>query len=319
MSHTTSTEPLALAKQEWMKIFNGGPYTGLLMLEHLLNAATKTHEQFLTDPKNSIKKATLDHVTGSDLQRLGSTWNTYAGRCTSFAVKGISELNAHSGAGGVPIFNFEIYDLSRHRVARCRNTGIVLDSSSTITGGAFALPEGAWARFPETNASWKFKSSESKFERDGNVEGKIKHSSSPITPAEAMIICLKEVEESAAKSVPTLFRSASSQSQPVFHGIIVWCPKDHALELGASTGDWRDGKKMVIQFPKYIGNPQVLDATMVGTQDELQECLQQLLQFIHDYGGPHGQEQWETVSTVNTALIQAAVNHWGMPKLRHLP
>ncbi|KAK0709540.1 hypothetical protein B0T26DRAFT_754727 [Lasiosphaeria miniovina] len=309
----SQNDPLVLAQREWVKIFNGGAYTGMLMMEQLIKASGKTHKQFLEDPKNSIKKATETHLNTANLQQLGPTWNTYSGRCTSFAVKAINELNAHKGAGGAAIFNFEIYDLSRHRVARCKTTGIVIDSSSTLPNGAFVLPEGEWARFPETDASWKFKSSESKFERQGNVDGQIKKSSSPITSAAAMLVCLKEVEESAFKSVPTLFRSVQD-GIPMFHGIIVWCPREHALELGANATDWKDEKKLTIQFPKYLKDTKTPDPAMVGTLDSLRECLTDLNAFIRDYGGPHGKEQWANIEDLNTTLIQNALDLWGFPK-----
>ncbi|KAK3374513.1 hypothetical protein B0T24DRAFT_705030 [Lasiosphaeria ovina] len=319
MSHPAPADPLTLAQHEWVKIFNGGPYTGMLMLEYIIQATGRTNYDFINDPKNCIKGITDAHISTFDIQQLAATWNVDAGRCTSFAVKAITELNTHKGAGGVPIFNFEIYDLSKHRVARCRKTGVVIDSSSSLRNGAFVLPEGSWGRFPETQASWKFKSSESKFERDGKVDGQIKKSSSPITPAKAMIICLKEVEDSAYKTVPTLFRSVNEQHIPVFHGIIMWCPKDHALELGASVADYKAKRKLVIQFPKYVkdkAGQMVLDPKMMGTSKTLDKCIEYLVEFIDTYGGPYGQYQWENagLEAFNSALIQAAVETWGYPK-----
>ncbi|KAK0701722.1 hypothetical protein B0T26DRAFT_681840 [Lasiosphaeria miniovina] len=318
MSNTAPPTPLDLAQHEWKKIFDGGPYTGMLMLQYIIQATGKSIGDFLLDPKNSIKTITDSHISHFNFQQLAATWNVDAGRCTSFAVKAITELKSHKDATGAPIFNFEIYDLTRHRVARCRKTGVVIDSSSSIRNGAFVLAEGAWGRFPETNASWKFKSDESKFEREGKEHGQIKKSSSPISPTKAMVICLKEVEESAYKSVPTLFRSVNAQNKPEFHGIIVWCPRDHAIELGASISDLRDGRKLVIQFPKYITvkGKTGLDPKMAGTAESLEQCLEYLVEFIRQYGGPHGMNQWEStgVDEFNTALIQAAVELWGFPK-----
>lgn len=91
------------------------------------------------------------------MNQMAVTWASRTGRCTSLAVKAVHNL-------GGPAYDWCIYDLEGHRVARCRRTGIVIDSSSTVEGGAFILPGGKWARFEGTNTSWKFKSSESKFE-----------------------------------------------------------------------------------------------------------------------------------------------------------
>jgi hypothetical protein len=142
------------------------------MLQYIIQQGGKTPKDFLGDPKNSIKNVTSNVISKQTLDQMKITWASKTGRCTSFAVKAISDLSLQK-AQGQPVYDFKIYDLGRHRVARCAKTTVVIDSSSTLPGGAFPLPEGAWARFPETNASWKFKSSESKFEREGNVEGTI--------------------------------------------------------------------------------------------------------------------------------------------------
>lgn len=60
----------------------------------------------------------------------------YSGRCTSFAFKIAKALEKYY----YPVFEFEFYDVGRHRLARCKNTGLVIDSSSEE--GAFILPNG---------------------------------------------------------------------------------------------------------------------------------------------------------------------------------
>jgi hypothetical protein len=80
---------------------------------------------------------------------------------------------------GQPLYDWKVYDLGHHRVARCFRTGVVIDSSSIVPSGAFILHPGEWAKFPETNASWQFKKLDSssngkfKFEREGKVNGKV--------------------------------------------------------------------------------------------------------------------------------------------------
>ncbi|KAK0717807.1 hypothetical protein B0T26DRAFT_740999 [Lasiosphaeria miniovina] len=312
--------PLQQAQSECLKIIDGGPYTGMFMLKHILHTAGISYSQFLVDPKHSIRGATNAYMNMATIEQLAPTWSVDSGRCTSFAVKAINNLNAHKDAKGNPIFKFEIYDLYRHRVARCRNTGIVLDSSSSIPGGAFILPEGNWGVFPETNASWKFKNSESMFERQGKVNGQVKKSSTPISSAQAMFTCLCEVEASAYKTIPTLFRSVDRNHVAVFHGMIMWSPRDHALEMGATITDLRAGRRLVIQFPKYIKNKSgetVPDPKMMGTEENLHSCLEHLLIFVREHGGPYGEHQWTNtgLEAFNTELIQAAVDTWGYPKL----
>ncbi|KAK4209175.1 hypothetical protein QBC37DRAFT_404553 [Rhypophila decipiens] len=58
------------------------------------------------------------------------------GRCTPFTIQTINRLNReHPGS-----YNFHIYRLGNHHLARCSRTGIVIDSSSK--SGAFILNPG---------------------------------------------------------------------------------------------------------------------------------------------------------------------------------
>jgi hypothetical protein len=152
--------------EAFARIFNGGPYTALAMLRYILNAAGATPDKLVANI-NVVAKVTEKQIKGKhDINKMQEIWARNTGRCTSFAVKAVSSLESKSTK-----YKFEIYDLQGHRVARCRNTGVVIDSSSRIPGGAFVLLEGGWARFEKTDASWKFKSSESKFESQGNAQG----------------------------------------------------------------------------------------------------------------------------------------------------
>lgn len=97
--------------------------------------------------------------------KLNTTWADTTVRCTSFAVKVVSPLEKQSSG----TFKFDIYDLGRHRVARCEKTGILIDSSSK--NGAFPLPEGEWVRIEGSEASWKWIKGKSKFERNVGTSG----------------------------------------------------------------------------------------------------------------------------------------------------
>lgn len=171
---------LGLGQRKWMEIYESGAYTGLRIVKYLVDVAGKNATMFLLDPKGSIAGVTALRIKNRDLKHMSPTWNLYSGRCTSFAVKAVMELGPSVTETGRKVFDWKIYDLTRHRVARCFKTGVVIDSSSTVIGGAFPLNPGEWARFPESNASWQFKkltSSSSngkfKFECHGNASGKI--------------------------------------------------------------------------------------------------------------------------------------------------
>jgi hypothetical protein len=170
MSHAGPT-PLDRAIKVWQSVFSGGPYTALKMVEYLMDAGHVTAEDFLQRPSKALKNVTAKYITDNqDINTMATTWNSATGRCTSFAVKASYTLSQETD-GDELIYKFCIYDLGRHRIARCLKTGILIDSSSTVRGGAFVLKEGAWAKFNDTSASWKFISSESKFERNHNQPG----------------------------------------------------------------------------------------------------------------------------------------------------
>ena len=160
------------AQAGWQDVFSGGPYTGLKMLEYLIQKGGKSPKTFLQKPKTELSTVMANPANHS-IRDMEPTWKGRTGRCTSLAVKVVDGLAAKK-ANGALVYNWCIYDLGRHRIARCLNTGVVIDSSSTIVGGAFLLPEGQWQRFDKTDASWKFKSgSKSKFESQGNADGAV--------------------------------------------------------------------------------------------------------------------------------------------------
>ncbi len=167
MSHAAPT-PLDRAIKVWQGIFTGGPYTALKMLEYIMDTGNKTPEDFLRSPKKALEGITDDYISKQNIDIMATAWRDATGRCTSFAVNAKYTLSQEKD-GDDFIYDFCLYDLGGHRIARCRKTGIVIDSSSTVTGGAFVLAEGVWSKFDETSASWKYSSNESKFERNGNA------------------------------------------------------------------------------------------------------------------------------------------------------
>jgi hypothetical protein len=134
------------------------------MVQYILNAGGVKVEDFLTNP-NLVKSACKSHVDGKHtLKQMEPIWAYNTGRCTSFAVKGAAVITKGKPAAG---YDFKIYDLKGHRIARCPKTQVVIDSSSKLPNGAFLLPENKWERFEETDASWKFNDGKSKFQADG--------------------------------------------------------------------------------------------------------------------------------------------------------
>lgn len=147
----------------WKSIFTTGPYTSVNMVQFILKAGGHTPEDFLKAP-NVVKSDSKAKVEGKlTIKDMEPIWARNTGRCTSFAVKAVTALS--KGKPGA--YDFKIYDLKGHRIARCPKTHVVIDSSSRLPNGAFLLPENKWERFEETDASWKFNDGKSKFQADG--------------------------------------------------------------------------------------------------------------------------------------------------------
>lgn len=174
MSKTTPVDQklVTQANDEFKKAFDEGPYTGFVMLDYLVKKGGLNWNKVLKEgfAKNSVtKKPQLNALPYSEWMKtpgaimadpgMNKTWNGPTGRCTSFTVKIISELEKKYPKA----YDFKIYDLGRHRIARCQKTGVLIDSSSAQ--GAFSLPEEKWTRIEASEASWKWVKGESKFVR----------------------------------------------------------------------------------------------------------------------------------------------------------
>lgn len=148
----------------WCQVFEGGPYTSLKMLQYLLRKARVSAQEFVNDPKllTTVRSQDIAH---DDLYNssLYESWASKTGRCTSFAIKVCALLQQQYP----DVFKFQIYDLKGHRVARCVNTGILIDSSSMA--GALRLDEGEWLSTEGSDARWKWLKGKSKFERGGRL------------------------------------------------------------------------------------------------------------------------------------------------------
>jgi hypothetical protein len=127
--------------------------------------------------------------------------------------------------------------------------------------------------------------------------------------AAAMYLCLAGVEEGVGHNIPTLFRSIGPQGQPLYHGMVSWMPARHCIELVPDISKEKRKLKLVIQWAKT--------ATGAGTEADGKACAVELEQFVKNYGGPNGQEQWaaDGINEFSDQLFAAACMLWGYPKL----
>ena len=135
------TEYLSIGDEEselqresaWVEFFNATPYTTFWMVDFLLHKSKVSYADLWDNPKVLTKgKVTNSDIQNSITEDL-SLLSIQPGRCTSFAVQVSSYLEES------PKFDFEYYDLKGHRVARCKYTGVLIDSGSP--NGPINLPD----------------------------------------------------------------------------------------------------------------------------------------------------------------------------------
>lgn len=183
--------------------FNEGPHTSFGMVKALMDYLRETRKldvtyRTLLDNREVLLQAFADGdpVKGNiEGHPWVGTWSGKAGRCTSFAVKVARALEAEYPT----VFNFQYFDVHMHRVARCEKTQILIDSASD--DGVKRMPPN-----PSTDGThWQDASRHTKYKyrADGYSVYEAKESGEgnaitrcpayPISPAEAMSTCLREV------------------------------------------------------------------------------------------------------------------------------
>ena len=183
---------LRQAKVEWYLNFNAEPYTSFWMFDHLIQAAGISYAQFLKDPAILRRKYLQRNVS----EPLTGDWKEHAnykgtvdeirqiedaikktnleglikepGRCTTFAIQMAKSLEA------IPGLEFEFHDTGGHRLARCKSTGILLDSS--VKGSPFFLPNSRWKTIKSGRGTQEFRYSSGISEtKTTNRQGRLIH------------------------------------------------------------------------------------------------------------------------------------------------
>jgi hypothetical protein len=138
------------AQRAWKDVFHHNAYTNFTQIDYLIKKANVAWDSLLSNPRLLGTCVTKDQVAADASYSFIQTW-ARSGRCTSFAVAVVRRLEEYHAAA----YNFEFYDLGGHRVARCKNSGILIDSSSMH--GAVQLNAGEWATFEnDPRPSWKW-------------------------------------------------------------------------------------------------------------------------------------------------------------------
>lgn len=163
----SSNNHLSQAKEVYRSVWDGGPYTSFDMIDYMIkklqvdNPARQGNKQDFLRHQNILESVRRERMEHDQIDAgLKGLWNGRTGFCTSFAIKVVRTLESrHPGT-----FSFDYYDFGNHRIARCKKTKIVIDSSASH---AFVLEDGK----PMTikKRTWYYDKSESKFKNSQGV------------------------------------------------------------------------------------------------------------------------------------------------------
>jgi hypothetical protein len=156
----------------WFLKFNAEPYTSFWMVHYLSSSAGISCEQLLDNPK-----ILPENFTEADIKKtmpfaaLFAALFSSPGRCITFAIQIAEPLNA------IQETSFKFCDTGGHRLARCSNTGILVDIN--LEGGPFVLQEDV----PETHSNdsrpqtFSYQSGQSNFKTTNRLDHPIAVSS----------------------------------------------------------------------------------------------------------------------------------------------
>jgi hypothetical protein len=186
-------DALNVSRAEWTRVYCEDPHTSFPMIETLMSQLAVSYQDLLRNPSilaQKLKAGQPLNLNYGDLARK-------PGRCTSFAVKVARNLESrHSG-----IFKFQYFDLSRdgaqpgrsgHRLARCENTGVLIDSTSDE--GVTIMEEGGdWTE--SFQGRFKYFDGHSVYEGTERDDDTGPSTLEPISFERAMETCVREIAE----------------------------------------------------------------------------------------------------------------------------
>jgi len=183
---------LQVSQAEWRRVYCEDPHTSFPMIDDLMFRLAISYKDLLKNPGILVQKLEGGQPLDLDYRDLARR----PGRCTSFAIKVAMELEAKHPE----TFKFQYFHLGRsgsqsgrsgHRLARCMNTGVLIDSTSDR--GVTIMEEGGdWIDSYQGRLKY--------FDGHSLYEGTERHdetneptTSEPVSPEQAMEICLREI------------------------------------------------------------------------------------------------------------------------------
>ena len=129
-----------IANESWRSKFDEQPYSSFFMVSWLSWLSSTTMEELWQNPRNLNTFAVTSDQLDKDVM---DALTRSCGRCTTFTIQVAHDLEDRQDLREIkdlPRLQWEYHDMSRHRLARCKNTGLVIHSSSPK--GFLTVPPG---------------------------------------------------------------------------------------------------------------------------------------------------------------------------------
>ncbi|OQU95053.1 hypothetical protein CLAIMM_01319 [Cladophialophora immunda] len=282
MSTPEGSDPISCAQECWTEKFNAMPFTTFHMLDYLLRKAEITYEQYVEKPELLQQhKAPITDDDAQELKELASQ----PGRCTNFACQVVNALNEmHEG-----VYDFRFFDIDEHRVAVCKKTGVLIDSS--LPGVHKRESSDDWARNKTRRVKCRSEGAASALQSFAGV--------------------VKDYQwKTVTAPMKTSFQGNMSDSRQSSDdgvellGVIEWDLERRTLSLATDLESCINQTYLVEFF-----------FTKAGPADLERFCEEYVAKFLgsENVTGSFGELQWSRCQTLHRKVWHAAKAVWGSP------
>lgn len=298
------------ASTAYGQVYRDGPYTNLDMIQYLIDKSTiislndqtsrqlrqATIEDYVSNP-NLVRAVTSHNMLEDDINDGGALHQLFAGRtglCTSFAIKTVDRLKHRHPADG---YDFVFYDLGQHRLAICKNTKILIDSSASK---AVKLEDGK--ELTVNKQVFLYKNQHLSFRRTYENVNRFREAET-LDAKVALIRCLEQLARNDKAELLCFFRGylRPPKRRLGFDGMIKWVPTKKVVELS-----WLTQSGLMVQEIRFGS----------GNEASNQKCINEIEDFLNlNQHGIDRMEQFSCVQEWHEKMWDNAAYKWGYPTL----